>query len=291
MKFLSAKVLIATTAIAVCGGVTSGQSAIAGTLYQGWNYAQDSFKDGTGGNGAFEIYGIAVHQQGDQITVGINANTGAGGWYTNPNPNEVVDGHIGWGDLIFNFSGVQYGLRFATKSGSGVAELGLYTDITTKDVTKENHGWESLKAHNNNSGKHDSLGDFKSSEMSYYTDKRNAPVVLASGNKVVNDNFQALGKAELGALGLDFSGAFGVANNILGSQTFGFTFTRTADMLGDFVASLFFECINDGIAIKGNLAENPVIPQTEVPEPTSIVSLALIGLALSGGLKKRMQAA
>ncbi|NES97063.1 MAG: PEP-CTERM sorting domain-containing protein, partial [Desertifilum sp. SIO1I2] len=35
----------------------------------------------------------------------------------------------------------------------------------------------------------------------------------------------------------------------------------------------------------------PVVPQTEVPEPTSIVSLALIGLALSGGLKKRMQAA
>ncbi|MDI9637783.1 PEP-CTERM sorting domain-containing protein [Geitlerinema splendidum] len=290
MKLLSAKVLIATTAIAVCGIVTSGQSAIAGTLYQGWNYAQDSFKDGTGGNGAFEIYGIAVHQQGDQITVGINANTGAGGWYDRVS-SRLLDGHIGWGDLIFDFSGVQYGLRFATKSNSGVSELGLYTGITTKDLTVENDGWESLQAHNNGSGKHNSLGDFKSSEMSYYTDKRNAPVVMASGTKVANDNFQALGKAELGALGLDFSGAFGVANNILGSQTFGFTFTRTADMLGDFVASLFFECINDGIAIKGNLAENPVIPQTEVPEPTSIVSLALIGLALSGGLKKRTQAA
>lgn len=290
MKFLSSKVLITTAVLSVCGMVTAGQSAIAGTLYQGWNYAQDSFKDGTGGNGAFEIHGIAVHQQGDQITVGINANTGAGGWFDTPS-SRLVDGHIGWGDLILNFSGVKYGLRFATQSNSGVSELGLYTDIATKDLTVENDGWESLKAHNNGSGNHDSLGEFKSSEMDYYTKKRNAPVVMASGTKVANDNFSALTSADLGALGLDFSGAFGVANNLLGSQTFGFTFNRTSEMLGDFVASLFFECINDGIAIKGNLAENPEVVQTEVPEPTSIVSLTLIGLALAGGLKKRTQVA
>jgi hypothetical protein len=120
-----------------------GQPAIAGTLYNGWNYAIDPSYDSMGstatndpsglrrfeiGNGTNEIYGIALRD--DPLTnlvwVAINANlpvTGetvgdsmtveypqaavqAGLIRTNPLTfTEIGGGNIGWGDMFFDFSG------------------------------------------------------------------------------------------------------------------------------------------------------------------------------------------
>lgn len=66
----------------------------------------------------------------------------------------------------------------------------------------------------------------------------------------------------------------------LGSKTFGFSFKKTADMAGDFIASLFFECTNDGIGIDGKVSE------TKVPEPSTLGAIGLVGL-LAAARKRR----
>jgi len=101
-----------------------------------------------------------------------------------------------------------------------------------------------------------SFGDLEASETSFYTANRGAPTSIKSGTKVENDNFQLLNQSQLSGLGLDFGGAFGVGNNKLGATTFGFSFTRTPEMLGEFVAHLFAECTNDGMAIEGILKKS-----------------------------------
>lgn len=44
---------------------------------------------------------------------------------------------------------------------------------------------------------------------------------------------------------------------------------------GDFLAHLFFECANDGLAIEGNFQEPK--PPVSTPEPSSMLALALLG--------------
>lgn len=305
MKLNSIQTLIGTAATTACLLSMTGV-AQAGTFVNGWNYARDYFNDGTGGytNGVsvYEIYGMAVHQDGDTITVGINTNLGLQGTYHDP----AKDDNIGWSDFLFSVGGQQYGIHFAQTNDSfgrglnsaaldaaqGTNALGLYKDITTKNVTAVNDGWSTIKAHydytknraqnvaDRNAGVK-SLGDLESSETSFYTANRGAPTSIKSGTKVENDNFQLLNSTQLSSLGLDFSKAFGVASNKLGTQTFGFSFTKTPEMLGEFVSYLFAECTNDGIALKGTFEEVKV-PGVPVPEPTAVAGLALVGLMLAG---------
>lgn len=289
--FNTAKYLTIAAATAGLLAVTGGQ-ANAGTMVGDWNYAIDSFEDNTGGSD-FEMFGIAIKQDKETVTVGINAGMGTDGvtsqW-------RVDDNNINFGDLMFNFGETRYGVHFAEGNDSfdnesgGLAALGLYSDITTKDVTQANNGHESLKKHNNNSGGHNSFGDLKSSEMSYYESSRSAPVSIASGTKVENDGFTALGASAMAEAGLDFSQ---VDEGVAGSHTFGFSFNKTEEMVGDFVAHLFYECLNDGMAIEGNLAAVPGnSPETgSVPEPSSLLGLSLFGLSVAGNRLRRREGA
>ncbi|MBP0028701.1 XDD3 family exosortase-dependent surface protein [Roseofilum sp. Guam] len=307
MKLNSIQTLIGTAATTACLLSMTGV-AQAGSFYNGWNYARDYSNDGTGGYSwvdgrkvsGYEMYGMAVHQEGDTITVGINANLALDGRYH----SGAKDKNIGWGDFLFSVGGQEYGIHFAETNDSfgrglknaaqdtaqGTNPLGLYKDITTKNVSARNSGWSTIQKHYNHTKNRSlnvqdrnagikSFGDFDASETSFYTAKRGAPTSIASGTKVENDNFQLLSQSQLSSLGLDFGGAFGVGNNKLGATTFGFSFTRTPEMLGEFVAHLFAECTNDGMAIEGIFEEVATVP---VPEPTALTGLALVGLMFAG---------
>ena len=76
---------VALTAALVGASVVSSlvvgysQAAWAGTLHNGWNYAIDSFNDGTqgrklGANSKFEFYGMAVKQTRDKVYFAFNSN-------------------------------------------------------------------------------------------------------------------------------------------------------------------------------------------------------------------------
>ena len=266
-----------TIAVGVIG--LTGQAANAGQLHNGWNYAIDSFEDGSGGQ-SYNIRGMALKEEGSRIFVALAGGTPLGG----VNNGSAADGNIGWGDLFFNFSdtnfqaaqGDVFGIRFASANDSGVAETGVYAGVTAKSVTSENHGYNSLKQYYNAGyNKTNTLGTdlpTKAAAYSYLDPTSVAPIltVINSGTKIGD----ILDSSAL--TGLDF-GHFGA----VGTHTFGFSFDRS-DLPaegGNFIAHLFLECGNDGIALAGTL--------TEVPEPTGILGLAMVGMLGSASWLRR----
>lgn len=326
MKRQTINTLFATAAATLCLISATGQEAKAFGIGK-WNYVRDSFTDSTAfassdktsslyrttavGGTDFELYGIAISQVGNTIIVGINANLGRGGWTTTDDriakntvgANKGIR-NVGWGDLIFNFSGKAtfaeatasdlFGVRFAVGSDSTLTADGLYKNITTTSVTSKNSGWSSFNNYNNYVTTHlgtqtlkggnkntASLGDL-AANSSYFNQGTAAPTTIASGVKVTNDHFTALDEAALIARGLNFAQGLGTGSTPIGSQTFGFSFTRTEEMKGNFMAHLFAECANDGIAIEGEM----------VPEPTTMLGTAIAGFGfISAKLRKRRQAA
>jgi hypothetical protein len=220
----------------------------------GWMFVFDSTTDATG-LPVLEIYGMAIRQQGNTITVAINANMGPEGttdFSSLPSyiRNRITDGHVGFSDLVFDFGGNQYAVHFSAND-SGVTELGLYENVTLKDVAKENAGHDTLKAYKN-SARNPSLGDISFSGNYFNWNSRwNAPMSIASGDKV--GDITPLTAAELAGMGLDF--AAGLGTNQLGTNTFGFSFTKAAGMEGDFTAYVFTECRNDGVGMVRKLPD------------------------------------
>ncbi|MBE9033534.1 PEP-CTERM sorting domain-containing protein, partial [filamentous cyanobacterium LEGE 11480] len=100
---------------------------------------------------------------------------------------------------------------------------------------------------------------------------------IDSGTKV--GNISMLWNRDLREQGLDF-GHFGAD----GSKTFGFTFEKTDDFkIGSYVANLFMECGNDGVAIAGALKHG----DKKVPEPAMMLGLA--GVSGLGLMRRRRQ--
>jgi len=222
-----------------------------------WMYVADSFTDHTGLE-SFEIHGMAIKQDGNTVTVAINANMGLEGesklsGLPKAIRRKVTDGHVGFSDLVFDFSGEKYAVHFLDNDSS-VTELGLYTDLTLKDVTKENAGFIKLSDYKD-SVDNPSLGDISFSGDYFDWDARwSVPMSIASGTRVDNDNFQPLTADDLSAIGLDFADGLGVSSNDLGEYTFGFSFTKTDDMEGEFMAYFFTECLNDGLGMVRRLS-------------------------------------
>jgi hypothetical protein len=220
-----------------------------------WMYAKDSFTDGTG-HKSLEIYGVAVKQEGNTIMVAINANMGPEGetdWSSLHKSirNKIKDGNVAFSDFVLDFGGdVKYAVHFAAGNDSSVTTLGLYQDITLKDVAKENAGFSNLKSYQNYA-KNPSLGDLSFSDGYFDVNSEwSVPMSIESGTQVNGDNFTSLTAADLAGMGLDFVSGLGVSNaSELGSHTFGFSFTKTDDMVGDFTGYFFTECRNDGVAI------------------------------------------
>lgn len=280
-----------TIAVGVIG--LTGQAANAGQLHNGWNYAIDSFQDGSGGE-VYNIRGMALKEEGNSIFVALTGGTRL----TGVSNSSAADGNIGWGDLFFNFSGTNFqaaqgnvfGIRFAGTNDSGAASTGVYAGVTGKSVTLENHGYGSLRQYYNAGyNKVNTLGtDLPTTAAAYSylypTNVANAPTtsntpiltVIDSGTKV--GDITQLSSSALTGLGLNF-GHFG--SGAVGAQTFGFSFDRS-DLPaggGNFLAHLFLECGNDGVALAGTLSE--------VPEPTGILGLAVVGMLGSASWLRR----
>jgi hypothetical protein len=241
----------------------------------GWMYTRDSINDGTGkspessstqvGNTYFEIYGIAVKMDNDTVTVAINSRLPAGGVQY---PNAV----IAFGDVIFDFDGKKYGIRFDSSNDSldgSPAAVGLYEVTELKSVTKANHGHRNFTSYDKavtRKGGAPSLGDMPNLNNGYFGNRDKMPTSIESGVKVTGDGFEMLDAAQLAAKGLDFATNLGIPAsaydpnnpynssnqkpaNELGEYTVGFSFKRQADMTGEFKAFIFTECGNDGIVM------------------------------------------
>ena len=299
MKATVFNTILGTAAATVClMGVTAPQ-ANAGTLHNGWNYAIDSFNDGAEGNiigvnSVYELYGMAVKEdtQSNSIFVAINANLPI----TGDNYSGADDGHIGWGDLIFNFSGQNlqtanasgnlFGIRFTENSNSGVSSVGVYDNVTLQSVTKQNSGFNNLTHHANHvksQGGSASMGDLDYNDPYFAGQITGTHTVL---NSIKTGNF--LGGINLindfTGLGLDF-GHF----SAIGTHTFGFSFDKSLMPVGEFVAHLFAECANDGVALLGEFAAAsvPGDGDVSVPEPSSMLGLLALGLTFAGSRSRK----
>jgi hypothetical protein len=196
--------------------------------------------------------------------------------------SSAADGNVGWGDLFFNFTGKSFaqaqgslfGVRFAGTNDSGVA-TGVYSGVTTTSVTGQNSGYSSLASYyTTGSGKYNKANTqgtaIATRDAAYnYYGKGAIQTSISSGTRIggVTD----MSAADLLAAGVNFG-------NNAGSQTFGFKFDRSLLPDGNFLANVFAECGNDGVAVAGNSAA--------VPEPTTMTGAAL-GIAAIGGLKRK----
>jgi hypothetical protein len=290
MKFTQLHALIGTLTLTIATAIPAQAAP--------WTYGIDSFNDGiTGGiagdNGFFEIFGIAVAEEDDNVFVALNANLGISGVAR----SGAVDGHIGWGDVFLNFSGKDYmtaladGDMFAvhfngTDSDSSAQDNGLYKVDTARNVAGENAGFITLQARKNlvsGQGKTEGFGNVDYN--SYFNANASLNNVIGSGTKL--GDIALLDSAALSAKGLDF-GTYGAT----GGQTFGFSFSKTALSLPEelrnnpLIASIWQECNNDGVGVEANLdmtiAEiEPETPES-VPEPASVLGiLAIAGSAIS----------
>ena len=254
----------------------TGSVAVAGE-YDGWTFARDSFNDETGGPD-FEIYGVAFKQEGNIFSFAFNANTAR----TGVSAPFAFDGNIGWGDLIFSAGGSQYGVKFADND-SGVTELGLYADITTKDVTFENFGWDTQRDYAAavalNGGTPVFFGDDRDTAFFNDTSVQQAEQVIATGTKV--GDIADLDASEL----LDFSAAFGGV--AVGAHTFGFSFELAFGMTGNFLMHVLLECINDGIALDGTFLTAGGSAPIGAPEPGSAIALGLMAAIATGTALRR----
>ncbi|OUC13388.1 MAG: hypothetical protein B0A82_17660 [Alkalinema sp. CACIAM 70d] len=277
------------TAATLCVTLAANPSQANAYSLNGWDYAIGGSNNGSGGS-VFDYKGIAIKESGDSIFVALNTNmTLQGSLYNN---KEVIN----YGDLFFNFTGKSFkaasdagqlvGIHFATNgSQSGVSQVGVYSNVKAKSITAQNYGysnltqWSDWTKTTNKGAYNDSFGDLNARDSYFAGQQSGSGTILnaiKSGQKV-SDIFM-MSSSQLNAEGLNFS-QFG-AN---GSQTLGFSFKRTADFkVGSFVANLFAECGNDGLAIRSNLHK--------VPEPTTMAGIAAVaGLGLLG--RRRRQAA
>ncbi|MCP2732186.1 XDD3 family exosortase-dependent surface protein [Limnofasciculus baicalensis] len=289
MNNLTLQPLLGTALASLCLISVTTQVAQAGTLHNDWNYAIDSLTDGvTGGvigtNGAFEFYGLAMHENNERIFIAINANLPLTGY----EDIDSTNGSIAYGDLFFNFSNQDFNtasqnsdlfaIRFAQVNDSGVKELGVYSNVTAKNVTQTNSGFSNLQQYSNYvraNGGIPSMADLAIDNP--YFEQTGAWTILndiASGHKVGDIVF--LNNTELSLLGLDFS-----YFNATGSQSIGFSFNRSLLPSGYFIAHFLAECANDGIALTGQLSQPQVEEVKTVPEPSGIIGMVLFALGLA----------
>ena len=278
MKISIIRKVVASVIISL-GAIATSLPAQAGTLINGWNYARDDYSyDGVDGNNIsatsrYDIYGIGIKEVDNYIYVGINTSmplTGVASSF-------AADGNIGWGDLFLDFNygnsnfssaqGSMIGIRFAATNDSGAPTTGVYTNVTAKSVTAENNGFASLNQYS--SLVPDArIGDLTVNDAYYapYASARVPNAIGASSSRI--GDVTALLASDLSDLpGLNLAGD--------NSSKFGFKFERPVGLSGNFLGSLFLECFNDAVAIKGNLNSKPV------PVPPAIAGILAAG-ALGG---------
>ncbi|MCW6038704.1 PEP-CTERM sorting domain-containing protein [Spirulina subsalsa FACHB-351] len=306
------------TALATACACAMAVPVQAGTL---WNYSWDSFKDGsgdltqnggTGGHGVglksnFEMFGMAYVEDlvNDTVTFAFNSNIHLDGWKY----NGVQNGTIAWGDLFLNlnpdktFEQVKgtsdlLAIRFSSKNDSGVTggETGIFSGVTTKNVTSTNSGYSSYNQYNkyvtDKKGTVELIDGMTLAESQAYLGTHGHSVINTYQEKL--GNITLLDVAQLSTLGLDFSAqaAKDGLGTVLGTQTFGFSFARSLLPQGElsWIAHVLAECANDTMGMMGTFADNTPVEPEAVPEPASLLGLTL-GAAALVGAKRRQQTA
>lgn len=293
------------------------QSAAAATFHNGWQYARDSPNDSLAatngqriaGGTVFEILSMAIKDDPltNSVWVALNANLPLFGTNTGPEIcitgercYPVADSNIGWGDLFFDFSGTGnlktasdsgqlYGIRFSPTNDSGVPSVGLYSGVRATSVTRENAGYSNLWNNNNmleiglGRPKAD-MGDLTwndpyfapyTSQGFYSQPDSLMPNVIGTGTKIAE--IILLDRNALTQAG--FEPAF---SSSVGSEVFGFRVAKEALPVGNFIATVLTECVNDGIALASELAAAlPPPPPTVCPldpdqlnpvQPTQVIN-------------------
>jgi len=292
MKTLNLKTLLAATVATVSTVVVAGQPVLAGgfkTLNTDWNIVLDSDSDGRQGNNIslesnYQMFGMAAKVEDGEAYFAFSSNVGL-----------AAHNGVGNGDLFLNFSGNSFKDASAAQelfavhfldndAGNGSLEYGLYQNVQAKSVTSTNSGHKGFQYYRNkvaSNGGEVGFGDLTPEEAQEYLTAFNGGYedgnhsiqnVIKTGDKVADDGFALLDASELASVGFgDYSSK---------DKLFGFKFDASKLPEGNALITLLQECINDGMAMKAEFVPPP--PPDEVPEPTSIVSLGLIGLALAG---------
>ncbi len=279
-----------------------------------WMYARDAVGDYLSSSTArdYDIFGIGIKDDGDNVFVGINSNMSRDGYNVSRICSggrcyNISNGNIGWGDFFFDFSGNRefgtsndnrqlFGVRFALGNDSKVG-LGIYNNVYGVGVEDQNAGYLNFGRHYTSlpttwQKQTTNVGDlawnnaYWGSRYTYSGNKEAVPNVIASGDRI--------GDVELLDSNSLYAAGFG-QGLFQGSQLFGFKFSRSLLPSGNFIASLFEECLNDAIALRGHLDTPapkiivppvqppvipviPVTPPQAVPEPSGIIGLLLVGL-------------
>lgn len=220
----------------------------------GWQYAFDATNDGSGGS-PYEIFGMAIKETSDSIFVALNANTPLTGNYE----SGAADHNVGWGDMFFNFSGKNFtdamngGDLFGVRF-AGTNDSGVSQVGVYSGVTAKSVTGENVGYSSlsayNSAHPGSNLGDLATT--SSYFDQSKSLNVISSGTFLTGLNF--LNMADLVAAGYNQS-AFG------GSQTIAFKIDKS-DLPG---------------------AES-------VPEPSAMLGLTAIGMALAGSKLRKQRA-
>ena len=183
-----------------------------------WNYAIDSFNDSITGNDVggtkYEIYGMAMTQIEDKVIFAVNSNLPLEG--TSSNYAED-DNHVGWGDLLLNFS--NQNLTTASNNSDLFAidftgsDIGVYSNVSAKNIAKENgNALDSLYQYNQwvegkLKNKPNNIGTPSNGDLGaynpYFDQNQHVLNVRKSGTRIGDVNI--LEGENLGFLGLNFS--------------------------------------------------------------------------------------
>ncbi len=295
---------VASALLISLGALAVSMPAQAGTLINGWHYANDDqLYDGSGGvsgdalfsgTSRYDFYGFGFKQVGQELFVGINTSYLAGA-------NGTIN-NVGYGDLFLDF-GYDNGSTFKSAQGSllgvrfafndSAVGNGVYTGVTGKSVASTNSGYAKLKTYNdkvkadndnkNLSDPNSRFGDlaWNNAYFADYTksDSVAVPNVIASGTKYNDGNVRALSAAVLG----DFKFPTNVNLASSNKHIFGFAFTLPEEIRGmSFLATLGFECTNDTIS--------GYVPKRPVPVPPAIAGVLVAGAVGGWRIKRKQQA-